>query len=95
MRVVASPEVADVVRARGGRLFVWPRQGRCCAHGLAWLEAGHEPKPGTTFESVPVEGFQLHVARMARTPTELTLDVHGRGRRRRVAAYWDDCAWVV
>jgi len=95
MRVVASPDVAEAVRERGGRLYVWPRQGRCCAHGLAWLEAAAEPKAGVRFRAVPAEGFELYLARMARRPDELTLDVQGRGRRRRVAAYWDDCAWVV
>jgi hypothetical protein len=31
---------------------------------------------------------------MARVPDELHLDVSGR-KRRRVAAYWDNCAYVV
>ena len=85
--------MAVAVRARGGRLFVWPAQGRCCGKGLAWLETASSPKAGLEFDQVPVEGFELYVARMDRVPEELQLDVHGR--RRRVAAYWDDCAWIV
>jgi hypothetical protein len=91
--VVSSPGVAEVVRAQGGRLFVWPSNGRCCGRGLARLETASSPKAGIEFDRVPVEGFELHVARMGRVPDELQLDVHGR--RRRVAAYWDGCAWIV
>jgi hypothetical protein len=93
VRVVSTPGVADAVQARGGNLFVWPERGRCCGRGLARLETGSQPKPGVEFDRVPVDGFELHVARMGREPDELHLDVHGR--RRRVAAYWDDCAWIV
>ena len=94
MRVVAAPDVVEVVTEQGGRLYVWPRTGRCCLHGLAWLEAGPEPKRGWEFESVPADGFDLYLARMARVPDELHLDVSGR-RRRTVSAYWDNCAYVV
>jgi len=93
VRVVSSPDVAKVVQERGGRLFVWPHKGICCGPKIT-LETGHAPKPGLEFESVPVEGFELHLARMGHVPEELHLDVHGR-RRPRVAAYWDGCAWVT
>ena len=94
MRVVASPVVADVVSEQGGRLYVWPRSSRCCRHGLEWLEAGAKPREGVTYDAVPVDGFELYLARMVRLPEELHLDVSGR-RRRRVNAYWDNCAYVV
>jgi hypothetical protein len=94
VQVIASADVAEVVQEQGGRLYVWPRTGRCCLHGLAWLEAGPQPKPGWEFEPVATEGFALYLARMARVPDELHLDVQGR-RRRRVAAFWDNCAYVV
>jgi hypothetical protein len=95
VRVVSTPLVAAVVSERGGRLYVWPQRGACCGRGTITLETGQAPKEGVEFERVPVEGFELQVARMGRRPDELTLDVHGRGRRRRMAAYWDNCAWVV
>ena len=63
-------------------------------HGLAWLETGPEPKRDLTYNAVPVDGFELYLARMAKQPEELHLDVSGR-RRRRVNAYWDNCAYVV
>ena len=94
MRVVASDEAVARIAELGGRLYVWPRSGRCCVHGLAWLEAGPEPRAGFEFEPVPTDGFDLFLARMAALPEELNIDVTGfRGRR--VAAYWDNCAWVT
>jgi hypothetical protein len=94
VHVVASPEVAEVVAGQGGRLYVWPRSGKCCLHGLAWLEAGANPRDGFTYDAIQAEGFELQLARMATRPDELHLDVSGR-RRRRVNAYWDNCAYVV
>ena len=94
MKLIASPEVAEAVREQGGRLYVWPRSARCCSHGLAWLDAGPKPKRGWHYDSVPAEGFEIYLARMARVPEELHLDVTGR-RRKRVSAYWDGCAYVI
>ena len=94
MRVVASPGVAGVVSEQGGRLYVWPRTARCCRHGLEWLEAGPKPREGDTYDAVAADGFELYLARMAKQPDELHLDLSGR-RRRRVNAYWDNCAYVV
>jgi hypothetical protein len=94
VRVVASAEAVARIAELGGRLYVWPRSGRCCAHGLAWLEAGPEPKAGFRFEPVATPEFELYLARMARVPDELHVDVGGF-RSRRVAASWDNCAYVV
>jgi hypothetical protein len=94
MRVVASAGVAGVVREQGGKLYVWPRKGRCCGRGVTTLETDTEPKDGVRFEHIAADGFELYLARMSHEPEELHLDVHGR-RRRRVAAYWDNCAYVV
>jgi hypothetical protein len=94
MRVVASAQVAEAVRQAGGRLFVWPEQGKCCGRAAIRLATGPAPKDGVEFERVPVDGFELHLARIGRVPEELHLDVHGR-KRQRVAAYWDGCAWLM
>jgi hypothetical protein len=95
VRVVASAEAVARIAELGGRLYVWPRSGRCCQHGLAWLEAAPEPpRAGFEFEPVPTSEFELFLARMASLPDELHVDVAGfRGRR--VAAYWDNCAYVA
>ena len=71
MRVIASPDAVKLVRSQGGRLYVWPRSGRCCAHGLAWLETGAGPDARWAFDPVPVDGFDLFLARMGRVPDEL------------------------
>jgi hypothetical protein len=94
MRVVASADVAGVVSEHGGKLYVWPRKGLCCGRGVTTLKTGTEPKDGVSFEHVAADGFELYLASMAHQPEELHLDVHG-GWRRRVAAYWDNCAYVV
>jgi hypothetical protein len=94
VRVVASPKVAEAVQEAGGRLFVWPERGKCCGRAAIRLVTGPAPKDGVEFEPVRVDGFELHLARMGRVPEELQLDVHGR-KRKRVAAYWDGCAWVT
>ena len=83
-----------MIKQLGGTLYVWPREGRCCAHGLAWLEAGTAPRRGHEYAAVPAVGFELRLARMGRLPDELHLGVTGR-RRRRVAAFWDGCCYVV
>jgi hypothetical protein len=92
--VVASAEAVALIAEHGGRLYVWPRSGRCCQHGLVWLEAGPESRAGYEFEPVATAEFDLFLARMASLPQELHVDVAGfRGRR--IAAYWDNCAYVV
>ena len=95
MRVVASPEVAEVVRAQGGRLFVWTELQRCCGPAT-YLKTAVEP-PGETrrFTLVDADGFALHFdpGRMS-PPDELHLEVKGR-RKRRVEAYWNGCAFAI
>jgi hypothetical protein len=93
VRVVASPEALGFVSERGGRLFVWTRTQRCC-HGVTRLEAATEPPPQRRFRRVPADGLELYLpAGLDRLPDELV--VEARGRRRRVEAYWDGCAWVA
>jgi len=94
VKLIASPEVGELIRRQGGRLYVWPRSARCCAHGLAWLETGPKARSGWRYDSVHAEGYELYLARMARVPEELHLKVSG-WRRKRVSAYWDNCAYVI
>ena len=89
---MASPEAVAAIREQGGRVYVWPRDVRCC-HGFSYLEAGAEPPGGHDFRRVNASGFELWLAPLGRLPEELHLDVRGR-RRRRVAAYFDGCAWI-
>jgi hypothetical protein len=94
VRVVASPEAVDLVRERGGRLYVWTKSSRCCSGRLTWLEASTEPGGGRTFRRVEGAAIELYVpSDLSRLPEELV--VEARGRRRHLEAYWDGCAWVV
>ena len=94
MEVVVSEEAAELIAARGGRLYVWLTKGRCCG-GLTVLRAAHEPQRGRDFRRVfDQDGFELYLPRtLATLPQKLELDVHRFPRR--VAAYWNGCAWVA
>jgi hypothetical protein len=95
VRVVASPEAVDLVRERGGRLYVWTKSSRCCSRRLTWLEASTEPGERRAFRRVERAPIELYVpSGLSRLPEELVIEARGR-RRRHLEAYWDGCAWVI
>ena len=93
MRVVVSDPAVDLIAARGGRLYVWLKKGRCCG-ALTTLATSSEPPGGKEFSLAAAdERLELYVpAGLAGLPEELHLDV--RRFPRRVEAYWNGCAWV-
>jgi hypothetical protein len=93
--VLASRGVVDLVRERGGRLFVWTSAHRCCGGGLTSLATGGAPEPGRTFRRVDADGFELYLdpGRMG-PPDALHLELKGL-RRKRIEAYWNGCAFVA
>ncbi|MGZ4280541.1 MAG: hypothetical protein ACXVQ4_00465 [Gaiellaceae bacterium] len=92
--MIASPQVVHRVQSEGGTLFVWARSARCCSGTLMFLEAGTEA-PEREFRAVGGDGFEVLLdTRLARTPDELHVELHGR-RKPRLAAYWNGCAYVV
>jgi hypothetical protein len=94
VRVVASPAVVRRVQTEGGKLFVWARSTRCCRGSVTFLEASTEA-PAREFRAVGGDAFEVFLdTRLARTPEELHVELHGR-RRPRLAAYWDGCAYVA
>jgi len=94
VRVIASPQVVHRVQSEGGKLFVWARSTRCCSGTLMFLEAATKAPEGE-FRAVGGDGFEVLLdTRLARTPDELHVELHGR-RRPRLAAYWNGCAYVV
>ncbi len=94
MKVVAGPEVVELVHEHGGRLYVWTDPLTCCGT-VTYLRTAAEPKPGRVFHRVANAGFELFIAhgRIA-PPEELHLEMRG-WRRRRIEASWDRCAYVT
>jgi hypothetical protein len=90
VRVVASKEAAALVRAQGGRLYVWAESSRCC-RSVQHLRTSAEPSADRPFERVYTGDFELWFPVAARLPAELQIDA----RRGRVQAYWEGCAWVT
>jgi hypothetical protein len=95
MKIRATDAVAEQVRRSGGRLYVWTSAHRCCSGPLTLLEAATESPPGAQrrFREIDAGGFELLLDMGGqRPPEELVLEL--RGRRRRIAAFWNDQAWV-
>jgi hypothetical protein len=93
MRVVASTEARELVRERGGRLFVWAKTSRCCGP-ITYLRASTEA-PEREFRRVEADGIDVYFsAGIRELPDELHVELRGR-LRRRLEAYWDGCAYVV
>ena len=94
MHLVASEEAVRFVEEAGGCLYVWPRTPRCC--GAVTVLAASTARPeGRSFRRAQSDGAVevLVPAGISRLPDELHLEL--RRFPRRVAAYWNGCAWVV
>jgi hypothetical protein len=96
MQVEVSPEASQLVRKRGGRLWVWAARPRlCCCGTPAYMHAATERPPGlSAFRLVPQagqDGVEVWFrAPGGRVPEVLEIGLRGR-RRPRVEAYWDGC----
>ncbi|MDH4113132.1 MAG: hypothetical protein OEV60_10725 [Actinomycetota bacterium] len=92
MKIVATDDVVEHVRARGGQVFVWPVD---MVYGFGFervftLEASTD-SPGAEREFVTFRGeaFVVHYDPGDRgTPEEIHLRLTGR-RRPALRAYWD------
>ena len=94
VRVVATSEAVEFIRARGGRLWVWPRHP--VRPGLVTLDAATDRPPGElAFVTVPHKSdFDLFLdARGWGEPDFLDVDLRGR-RRQRVVAFWNGLAYL-
>ena len=95
MRVVASDPALQLIHDRGGRLFVWVKNNRCCTGGIRTLVTAYAPPDGLEFRQVE-ESLDIDLflpSRLSRVPDELHLEQ--RRFPRRVEAYWEGCAWIV
>jgi hypothetical protein len=95
MELVVSDSAVDLIRERGGRLYVWVKRSRCCGAPATVSTAAEPPRGVGEFRQIEgCESFELFVPKhLARLPHELHVDV--RRWPRRVEAYWDGCAWVT
>ena len=92
MRIVASPDVIEFVRAKGGQIFVWTMTMAYGygARNVFVLEASTE-SPGVDHEFIRFGGQGIEVLYdpgERGTPQSLHLELKGRFRKR-VAAYWN------
>jgi hypothetical protein len=91
VRVEASSEAIEFVRARGGRLWVWAARPRVCCLGTPpYMHAATlEPSGLAGFSRVQAAGIEVFFrAPVDRSPKVLEIGLRGR-RRQRVEAYWD------
>ena len=96
MQILASDEVRSLVRERGGSLYVWTTSHRCCSGGLTLLDAATTRPSGWRQRSGPIDagGFDLYLeAGVHGVPEDLVLEVGGR--RKRIKAFWNGCAFIV
>jgi hypothetical protein len=96
MRVTASADAAEFIRAQGGQLFVWPAEHRSARLTLAFLKASVDPPPqALDFRRVEARGFLLFMDPALQTlPEELLVVLRGR-RHPHIEAYWDGLAYIV
>ncbi|MGD0882709.1 MAG: hypothetical protein ABSB09_14180 [Acidimicrobiales bacterium] len=95
MEVTATPDLLSFVEDHGGSLFVRCRK-RALARGVTFLQAStKEPRSLAGYEVFVVDRVFVLTHLPARSrPNELHLSLEGR-RRKRPAASWDGCAFVV
>jgi hypothetical protein len=96
MRVRASDAVRDYVTKRGGRVYVWTTDHRCCNGRLTLLKADTGRPPNWPDRSHPVqaEGFEVFLDSGAHgRPLDLELEL--KGRKKRISAFWNGCAFVI
>lgn len=93
MELIVDPAAARLVRAGGGRLWVWAARPRVCCWGTpAEMRTATEPPPRLSgFQRLPHPGLEIWFRPCAgRAPGVLEIGVRGR-RHPCVEAYWDGC----
>lgn len=95
MRIKASPEARSLIVERGGLLFVRLSRIVSVRGAMRHLLVSTEPPPDALdYQRFETRGFLLFLQPGIRPPRELHVEVVGRIRRR-VAAFWNGCAFVA
>ena len=90
MRVTASADAAEFIRAHGGQLFVWPAEHRSARLTLAFLKASVDPPP----QALDFRFLLFMDPALQTLPEELLVVLRGR-RHPHIEAYWDGLAYIV
>jgi hypothetical protein len=95
MRIVATPEARSWIRESGGLLFVRVSRIASVRGLMRHLEVTTEPPmDALDYQRFETKGFLVFLQPGIRPPRELHVAVVG-WLRRRVAAFWNGCAFVV
>jgi hypothetical protein len=95
MRIKATPEARSWVRDQGGLLFVTLSRVASARGAMRRLLVSTDPPPDALdYQRFETKGFLLFLQPGVRPPRELHVEVVGR-MRRRLAAFWNGCAFVV
>lgn len=94
MEITATPEARSWIRERGGMLFVRLSSPASVRGAIRTLIVTTEPPDDALDYRRYETKFLLFLQPGVRPPRRLELAVVG-WLRRRVAAFWNGCAWVV
>ena len=90
VRILASDDIHEVVRERGGSLYLWTDVHGVCEGKVTLLQVATErpPDAGLRFALIGGEGYDVLLAIGSLLwPEFVELDVHGR--KKRIRAYWN------
>lgn len=91
MRLVADDAVLEVLAARGGAVYLWPKAYRCCGGRQHVLEASTEA-PARSFRPIGADrGIAVYATPGLAEPTELHLEL---GRSGDLRAFWNGQGWI-
>jgi hypothetical protein len=90
VQATTSPAAAAFIRQRGGSLYVWTREFRCCGGPVRIVYSSTEAPRGLTgFRQFEAGGYEVMFHPSAgRPPSEMAVRLRSR-RRPRISVYWD------
>ena len=95
MRIKSTPEARSWIRDQGGLLFVRLSRVVGPRGAIRHLLVSTEPPPDAlSYQRFETKGFLLFLQPGVRPPRELHVEIVGR-LRRRLAAFWNGCAFVM
>jgi hypothetical protein len=90
-RVVATPEALHHVAGKGGAVYLWAKETRCCGKRTAVLQVSTDPGEQDFERLHTQEDLTVWATKGLLAPTQLHLDLSRRGALR---AFWNGQAWI-